>query len=145
MEESDEEEALVQQAAEALLAGEMAPPCLDVTLALRYMTHNGRITFHQVCACASWCHLYVVLLPFNAVCSHGHLQSHCMLDFPVDPLMPVVTEVKHNLTFMSRGNDLHLHLVAMYAANACLGRFELHSLLTHLVSVLTTNDCKVLV
>lgn len=46
-EESDEEEAQVQQAAEALLAGEMAPPCLDVTLALRYMTHNGRITFHQ--------------------------------------------------------------------------------------------------
>jgi len=48
MEESDEEEAQVQQAAEALMAGEMAPPCLDVTLALRYMTHNGRVTFHQV-------------------------------------------------------------------------------------------------
>jgi hypothetical protein len=72
MEESDEEEAQVQQAAEALLAGEMAPPCLDVTLALRYMTHNSRITFHQVCACTSfqrtWCHLSVVLLAFNAVC-----------------------------------------------------------------------------
>lgn len=59
MEESDEEEAQVQQAAEALLAGEMAPPCLDVTLALRYMTHNGRVTFHQVRACTSWCHLSV--------------------------------------------------------------------------------------
>lgn len=69
MEESDEEEAQVQQAAEALLAGEMAPPCLDVTLALRYMTHNGRITFHQVHTCTSfYCtclQLSVVSLPFN--------------------------------------------------------------------------------
>ena len=45
---SDEEEAEVQQAAEAVVAGEVAPPCLDVTLALRYMTQNSRITFHQV-------------------------------------------------------------------------------------------------
>ena len=50
-EDSDEEEAQVQQAAEALLAGELPPPCLDVTLALRYMTDNSRITFHQVCSC----------------------------------------------------------------------------------------------
>ena len=59
----------MQQAAEALLAGEMAPPCLDVTLALRYMTHNGRITFHQVCAGTSWCYLFVIFLAFtHAVC-----------------------------------------------------------------------------
>ena len=45
---SDDEEAEVQQAAEAVVAGEVAPPCLDVTLALRYMTQNSRITFHQV-------------------------------------------------------------------------------------------------
>ena len=38
----------MQQAAEAVVAGEVAPPCLDVTLALRYMTQNSRITFHQV-------------------------------------------------------------------------------------------------
>ena len=47
-EESDEEDAEVQQAAEAMVAGEVAPACLDVTLALRYMTHDSRITFHQV-------------------------------------------------------------------------------------------------
>ena len=58
----------MQQAAEALLAGEMAPPCLDVTLALRYMTYNGRVTFHQVCPCTSGCHLSVGSLAFNAVC-----------------------------------------------------------------------------
>ena len=51
-EDSDEEEAQVQQAAEALLAGELPPPCLHVTLALRYMTDNSRITFHQVCCCS---------------------------------------------------------------------------------------------
>ncbi|KAL3162704.1 hypothetical protein ABBQ38_008745 [Trebouxia sp. C0009 RCD-2024] len=45
--ESDEEDAEVQQAAEAVVAGEVAPPCLDVTLALRYMTQDSRITFHQ--------------------------------------------------------------------------------------------------
>ena len=38
----------MQQAAEAMVAGELAPACLDVTLALRYMTHDSRITFHQV-------------------------------------------------------------------------------------------------
>ena len=31
-----------------MVAGEVAPPCLDVTLALRYMTYDSRITFHQV-------------------------------------------------------------------------------------------------
>ena len=48
MEESEEEEAQVQQAAEAMVAGDLPPACLDVTLALRYMTHNNRVTFHQV-------------------------------------------------------------------------------------------------
>ena len=47
-EDSDEEDAEVQQAAEAMVAAEVAPPCLDVTLALRYMTQDSRITFHQV-------------------------------------------------------------------------------------------------
>lgn len=47
-EESDEDDAEVQQAAEAMVAGEVAPPCLDVTLALRYMTSDSRVTFHQV-------------------------------------------------------------------------------------------------
>ncbi len=46
--ESDEEEAQVQRAAEAKLAGELPGPCLDVTLALRYMVDNSHITFHQV-------------------------------------------------------------------------------------------------
>ncbi len=68
-----------------------------------------------------------------------------MLGFPVDPLMRVVTEVKHSLTFMSRRNDQHMRLVAMNAADASLGCFEMHSLLTHLASVLTTNDCEALV
>lgn len=47
VEESEEEEAQVQQAAEAMVAGDLPPACLDVTLALRYMTHNNRVTFHQ--------------------------------------------------------------------------------------------------
>lgn len=42
----DEEEAQVQQAAEAILSGEGPPACLDVTLALRYMVNNSQITFH---------------------------------------------------------------------------------------------------
>ena len=149
MEESDEEEAQVQQAAEALLAGEMAPPCLDVTLALRYMTHNGRITFHQVCACTFfqhlWCHSSVGLLAVNAVCSHDYFCLHCTLNFPVNPLMPVVNDKMHSLTFMGRRDNQHMHLVAICAAKACLGRFELHSFPTHLVTVLSTTDCKVLV
>lgn len=48
MEESDEEDVEVQRVAEALLRGELPPACLDVTLALRYMTTDSRITFHQV-------------------------------------------------------------------------------------------------
>ena len=38
-----------------------------------------------------------------------------------------------------------MHPVAVSVADAHLKRFELHSLLTHFVSVLTANDCKVLV
>ena len=68
-----------------------------------------------------------------------------MLNFPIDLLILIVREVEHNLTFMSRGDDQHVHLMNVCAADACLGRFQLHCLLTHLVSVLTTNDCKLLV
>lgn len=53
--------------------------------------------------------------------------------------------MKHSLTLMSRGNDQHLNLVATYGANARPGPSELHTLFASLVSVLTTNNCKLLV
>lgn len=52
---SEEDDAEVQQAAEALVQGEVAPRCLDVTTALRYMTSDSRITFHQVLVLPSFC------------------------------------------------------------------------------------------
>lgn len=54
----------MQQAAEAMVAAEVAPPCLDVTLALRYMTQDSRITFHQV-------------TQTTAACLHQLERSHC--------------------------------------------------------------------
>ena len=55
-EEVEEEDREVQQAADAMMTAELPPPCLDVTIALRFMVDkdNSSITFHQVRLTLLW-------------------------------------------------------------------------------------------
>ena len=55
-EEVEEEDEEVQEAAHSVMASELPPSCLDVTIALRYMVEHSCVDFHQVSANAF--HLY---------------------------------------------------------------------------------------